>query len=402
MQINLFNKKNDNKIKYIAENIVFGVDIGSKSLKVSTLELTDSNNYLIHDMSEEPFSSPLNYKNFDEQIIKTAFLTIFEKLKQKGLFEIAIKKALVILPMGTYLSKVIHKETLIKDSIVKYENKINLINKAKEECNKNIILHTIPMKYFVDGNEVKDPIGLQGEVLAMDVFIIGYEELIFEKIKSILKELEIQVGKYIAPPLSFINFYLTNIKYKEYNPLILDFGGECSYLYNICNGLLKNFYSINLGGEIITRDVSQVLGIETETAQKLKDQYIDLTDHTIQEEINLNGIQVDMKLFREVVISRYEEIIEKLENNSNFEKMKKDSNALILLGNGHLIGAEVYLKNRWGLPILTEIENFKEKHFLCANGAINYAINNDIYLYHHQNKKNGFFHELIRVVEDLF
>ena len=174
------------------DNIVYGLDFGSSSLKVAVCELLDIHDYEVLSTMTFPYMSAMIKKQFDKERIKHLVDRALNRIDRELPATFPSKKAIVTLPTAEYKSDVITVETVLKNNIVKYEHKINLINKAKEISSCGAILHTIPLKYTLDGESILDPVGLQGDTLTMDVSVIGYDEYLLEQFKSIFDDFQLK------------------------------------------------------------------------------------------------------------------------------------------------------------------------------------------------------------------
>ncbi|OGI08062.1 MAG: hypothetical protein A2Y40_10665 [Candidatus Margulisbacteria bacterium GWF2_35_9] len=386
------------------ENIVYGVDFGSSALKISVCELLDIHEFEVLTSMKFKYIGPMNKKLFDRERIKQFIERAFSRIDRELSVSTQQKKTIVTLPMAEYKTDIITVQTVVKNNLVKFENKIELINKAKEISSCGAILHTIPLKYTLDGESVPDPIGLQGEILQMDIFVIGYDEFLLEHFKSIFEELSIKVGKFVAPPLSFINYYLNFVpaQNKAQNILVIDFGSDVSYCYRIGNSQLATFHCLNLGSEIITNDIKNVLKISYDIAKKLKENHASLINKD-DEEISIDGVNVQLSLLNEIVEARYDEILETYDNVPSMHNVDGDDIKIIVLGKGHPKGVDMYLENRWKGKIQSLAPYIADTNYMIAVGNIQYALNNEIYIPQIKEKQTtGIITRLIHIFEDLF
>ncbi|MEK6557018.1 MAG: hypothetical protein AABZ14_01795 [Candidatus Margulisiibacteriota bacterium] len=391
---NSFRKKS----RLSTENLIYTIDMGTTSLKVILLELRENRQFSIIDQSIIPYGGSLTPKSFNRDQLRDLLHKTFRMIERHYGLDLSERKALLTLPMSEYTTEIITVQSVASESVITAGQKIELINKAKELCEGTMVLHTIPLKFYVDQKITRDPVGQPGNELAMEIMLIGYNEYLYEQIRSLMKELGVSVGKYVAPPLAFINYYLNMPHPKEDDPLILDFGGESIYCYGTKDDMLVNFINLPHGSELITRDIAKVMKVDPVTAKRLKEDYVDFYTRKSPDA----ALEIDQNLLHDVVQARYEEFLDWIEAHPSFETMKALAKKVILLGNGHPQKSEILLQKRWGLPVIALEATFPDKGYLSSIGLIHYAINNDIYNPTVSRKQEGFKNKLAQVVEDLF
>jgi len=176
------------------ENIIFGIDIGNTNIKIVAAEIQDIHHFDVIDYYQ--YALPKRRQKTLPYNLITDHLT---KAIQKTQYEIGQtlnrKKAIVTLPKTHYKTHQEHVSIQIDKEQIYSEDKFELISKAKEKCTNQVILHTIPIEYRIDGEVVKDPVGKRGRELELEILIICYEEVIYEQLRQIMKEMNITVGK---------------------------------------------------------------------------------------------------------------------------------------------------------------------------------------------------------------
>ncbi|MDD5455829.1 MAG: cell division FtsA domain-containing protein [Candidatus Margulisbacteria bacterium] len=401
--INNFKEQLHSKRKMISQNILFGVDIGTSSVKIVMAELSGLHDFQIIDTVEIRYLNSMDKKKYDIDVIKNSLLTGFKRLENEYSLELKTKKCLVALPFNAYYSEVQRINLVIKENIVKYEHKLELINKARELCRKGAVLHTIPIRYFIDDQEIKDPVGKTCDVLSIDVFLISYDAYIHEQLKNMFKSISVNTGRFIAPPLAFINLFLNlNPKNRTEKSIVVDFGAESTYVYGINNGSLTFFYNFGLGSEMVTRDIAQVLNVPVTLAKRLKENYVDLTwDHYEEKKTMVEGRELDLSLLQQVAFSRFEEIIETVEKKIEADNILQNVETLILLGKGHPKGSALYLSNKWHLQEKS-LETGYDSNISNTIGLLHYSVNNEIFLPHVSGNNKSLLSKAMVWIENLF
>ncbi len=392
----------NNKIN--KNNIIYGLDFGTTSLKISKNELIDSHDFKVLDYLRIRYPEPLTKKMLDFNQFKDFIIRSFNRIDGGDESAAIERKVLVTLPMSHYSSRVIPVSIPITGNRVEHEHKVELITKAREKCKGVTILHTAPLTYRIDGKVIKDPIFRTGSELSMDLFVVSYNEFIFEQFNNMISSHNMQLGKFIAPPFSFINLFLNKAgaKEKEQDVFCIDMGGEVTYAYYISNGLLRNFISLPYGGEIITRDIAYVLKTKMSDAEKLKITYSSLNTDIEKDDILNKEFNYSLKEINQIVSARYEEIITMIEDEIEVPTIVDNRPKLLLLGKGHPLGADKFLTERWDLELFDVSTISSQPEHIYAVGNIHYSQNNEIFLYDVAPTSSSIFTRMFRAVEDLF
>ena len=164
-----------------------------------------------------------------------------------------------------------------------------------------------------------------------------------------------------------------------------------------------------LGGNHITKDISQVLGISEEDSESIKKSLNQtesiFSDDSKKEFISNSKIKnklkqnISLDLLKKVIHARIDEILNLSLKNINFSSLINDKNKCILVFTGEgskiLDKNSIYLENKFNF--FREMNFFEESvSTICQSG---YNFNKKNYLYEvnivsKKLKKNGFFEKL--------
>ncbi len=406
VSLSTFVNKLTKRTRIVKENVVYMIDLGSSSAKWVTVELRGNQGYKAIDLRTVAWTQPLFHKkSLMKKPIQEVLFRSLRELETRFHLLADDRRALVALPMAIYQTNKITVSIRIEAGHIRQEHKIELINRAQESCKDMVVLHAIPTRYYANKRATKDPIGMEATDFAMDVMLVGCEESLYEDFRQIFKELNIHVVKYVAPPLAFVNYFLSRMNVKMMNPLVFDLGGEVAYLYNIRDGLLGHFLSVPYGSELMTRDISAVLRTDKSTSKRLKEDYVDPDRERggTNNSTHLNGIQIDLDTLNDVVFSRYSELLKVIEKLPHFDQMRDVSSHVILLGLGHPQGAAKCIQSLWHIQVLdSDDDALANRPYISAIALVDYCINNDIVLPNLSHRRQTLKHRLFQVVEDLF
>lgn len=311
---------------------------------------------------------------------------------------------------GSQISSV-RKEVSCKISsdIVKNSDIANLAAKIRAEFKKNNreIIHLIPLQYRIDDSApVVNPRYMSGEKLYAKFHIISTSQTTIRNIENCLKRCQLSVNNYIVEPYASA---LSCLSDNEMNlgTLLVDIGSSSTSFCIMLEGKLIHIGSSPIGGVHITRDISTILNISFDKAEKIKNLNGSLLISPIEERemIKLkisdendgpNMIRITRAELRDIMQSRLEEMFESVKT-----ILQKSGIPLYMLGNIVLTGgvtsivgidklaAEVFEKNvRIGYPSkfdLAPSEILNPTHS-CSLGMLYFLRN----LYLKEKIKDGF------------
>ena len=377
-------------------------------------------------------SSELRLAVFNEKLSKLFFQSkkVLQKNNHNEYFEsinLLIKKAenkisshlenLVVLydSPNTYtidlsIKKKLDQKVTFKDfySTIILEAK-QLIN----DCyiNKKII-HSIIKKYIINDKEFfnmpEKLIEINTAIVEIKFICLPHNE--YQNIIEIFKKSNLNVINFFSSSLvksfNYINFF------KDSKSVVfLDIGLERTTAIFFNRQKLDLLKSISIGGNHISKDISQIMKLSVADSEILKISFnkseIDFSYNEISSNENndiikkIIGKNISIDLLKKVISARVEEIIKLSLNDLNLsESINKNKNLnLVLIGNG----SKIFNKNSFQLE---DKYNFKEINFyeendheICQAGLIfkeNFEDLNQAKLKKYQNKL-GIFHRFFNI-----
>jgi cell division protein FtsA len=293
-----------------------------------------------------------------------------------------IKKVVINLG-GRYLnSSFISAEINVSDKIRK-ESLSEMAENIIVEYRKNNqeVLHLVPIEYIVDKNlRIENPIGISGNILAVKFHVVSYPTNQIKNIESCLKKYQLTIKNYVSSPYSAALAFLTENE-KKIGTLLLDIGGEETSFSIFYNNKFMYNGSVPLGGYNITRDIANVLDINTSTAEKIKTLNVDFTLNDFEED-ELIKMHVDddesfriaknkIKLVNNVSKSRIEETLNIVFTLIKKKRLRDKINRIVLAGGTSVIpGIDTFIEETTNVP--TRLGSIK-------NDVIIENVNNSIF-----------------------
>ena len=308
-------------------------------------EYLKSINFLIRE-AENKISAHLENITvlYDTSKIFTIDLSIKKKLDQKTIFK------------DICSSIILEANQLIKDCYI----------------NKKII-HLIIKKYIINDKEFlnipnKIP-KLNSVILEIKFICLPYNQ--YKNVFETFKKNNLKIINFFSSSLvksfQYINFFKEN-KFVAF----LDIGLDRTTIIFFINQKLDCLNSIPIGGNHISKDISQIMKLSLDESEKLKKTFnkseidfsyseADSSDNTdIIKKIIGKNISID--LLKKVILTRVEEIIELSFKGMNISKNidKKQNLNLVLIGNG----SKIFNRNSFQIE---DKYNFKEINFYEEN-----------------------------------
>jgi len=173
------------------------------------------------------------------------------------------------------------------------------------------VLHIIPRSYRLDGFEVKNPIGMNGAELEVEVHIIIASTNSVQDLTKVIRGLGVSIDDLILEPLASAEAVLYEEE-KQAGVLLADMGGGTTDVVIIRDGSILHTGVIPAAGHYITMDLSTGLGLSYELAEEMKKKYGTLMKAEYEDPdrtVGDDGGSVSFQALREIMQIRVQEII---------------------------------------------------------------------------------------------
>lgn len=150
------------------------------------------------------------------------------------------------------------------------DNAIKDATRGIPDIRNKAIVHTIPMKYKLDGNDIPgNIIGVRGNRLEVKTLFVTYPLQCMDILKKTLDEAHIRVTDIVAGPIAESIPLLTK-KQKVAGVLLLNIGAGVTSLLVYENNTPLLVSTIPVGGDDITKDLALGLKVTLEEAEDIK------------------------------------------------------------------------------------------------------------------------------------
>lgn len=155
-------------------------------------------------------------------------------------------------------------------SDIDIENALTEAQKSVYDIKNKAILHTIPLRYKLDGQEVSGNIlGLRGHKLEIKALFVTYPKQYLTSVKEALSKARIDVADIIAGPIAE-SIPLLSKKQKLAGVGLVHIGAETTSILVYENNAPLLVSVIPVGGNSITKDIALGLKVSLEDAEDIK------------------------------------------------------------------------------------------------------------------------------------
>tara|TARA_B100000767_G_scaffold219111_1_gene207145 strand:- start:1935 stop:3062 length:1128 start_codon:yes stop_codon:yes gene_type:complete len=278
------------------------LDFGSSQIRAASFNKNDKD---LCNLSESFCTSNLDIKKLDLTNVDTTIekiITDLEKKNDEHLNEIYLMvDSPNVLSISLAVSKV-NDEMILTKQQIEY-----LIQDAKQQIKssypENEIIHIIIQNYQIDQTNYKSmPTNIVCKKFSIDLLFICFQKKFVNTICSLFKKYNVSVKKLLF--CSYAKFSTYNEQFSDEEKVVfIDIGYDKTSIFFFIKGNLNDFKILPIGGNHITKDISKILKIDTEKAEKLKLNFDKSNFSSLNEVFSLD-------LIKKIIFSRTEEILE--------------------------------------------------------------------------------------------
>jgi len=173
------------------------------------------------------------------------------------------------------------------------------------------MLHVIPRSYMLDGQEVKNPVGMHGYELNVEAHVITAAVASVQNLTKCIQSVGIEIDDMVLEPLASAEAVLTEEE-KQAGVLIADIGGGTTDIAVLRDGSIYHTSVLPVAGHQVTRDIAAGLGLSFELAEEMKKKYGNLLPSEEEEAdkvIGENGHSVSYRDLCDIMRARVEEMM---------------------------------------------------------------------------------------------
>ncbi len=175
------------------------------------------------------------------------------------------------------------------------------------------VIHVLPQEFVVDDHEeVKEPVGMSGRRLEVQVHIVTGAVASAQNIINCVNRAGFEVEDIILQPLASARAVLTEDE-KDLGVILVDIGGGTTDIIVMNKGGVRHSQILALGGDHVTNDLAIGLRVPTSSADELKKTYgCGLRGVTPEQDvIHIKGVRngISRNVLCEIIEMRIEETL---------------------------------------------------------------------------------------------
>ena len=269
-----------------------------------------------------------------------------------------------------------------------------LIQEAKQQIMRNYkyynIIHIIINDYKIDGiNYSYLPNDITCHFMSMDIFFICLPNDLVTYFKNIFSKSNILIKQIICSSYAKSINYKDNLTFTGYVSFI-DIGFTKTSIISYLNDKILFLDVLPVGGNHITKDISQILKIDLEQSEKVKLNFV-------QKLKPLKNNDISIETLQKIIFARTEEILELCSKSIEINSHKLDKFKIVLMGEGAKILDNKHQDNIYFSHDIKFLEETLED--ICQSGFkfITGLNKHEVVIIPKKQIKQGFFEKLFHL-----
>ena len=152
-------------------------------------------------------------------------------------------------------------------------DRANDVARAQPVPQDRELLHAIPQEYSVDKNQgIRDPIGMIGTRLETEMYLVTIGASPAMNLRKSVERAGYRVQELVLEPLASALSVLTEDE-KELGVALVEMGAGTTDIAVFHEGKIRHLGTVNYGGNNVTSDIVQGMGVTQADAERLKERY---------------------------------------------------------------------------------------------------------------------------------
>ncbi len=219
------------------------------------------------------------------------------------------------------------------------DNAVKDGSKGVPDIRNKSVVHTIPMKYRLDGQDVQgDVTGVRGNKLEVKTLFVTYPLKGMTTLKKCLEDAEVRVTDIVAGPIAESIPLLTK-KQKVAGVALINIGSQVTSILVYENNIPLLVSTIPAGGDDFTKDIALGLKVTLEDAEEIK--------------VGRGTHMYSKRRVEEIITARFEDLCAKI--NKELARVSRQellpAGVVVCGGSSHLPHLEFVFRSELKLPI---------------------------------------------------
>jgi cell division protein FtsA len=152
-------------------------------------------------------------------------------------------------------------------------DRANDVARAQQVPQDRELLHAIPQEYSVDKNQgIRDPIGMIGTRLETEMYLVTIGASPAMNLRKSVEKAGYRVRELVLEPLASALSVLTEDE-KELGVALVEMGAGTTDIAVFHEGKIRYLGTVNYGGNNVTSDIVQGMGVTQADAERLKERH---------------------------------------------------------------------------------------------------------------------------------
>jgi len=386
----------------------FYIDLGSSKIRAAAFNKLDKNEKFIVEKNNILSLKKKQLNFFEtEKVIEDIVYELEKKTK------IYMNNISLMLDTSDSLSISLSISKKNDGKLIEKKDIQYLIQDAKQQILKfypdQNIIHIIIMNYKIDNKDYDYlPDNIKCKIISIEIFFICFPKKLIKNLENLFQKKQISINKLLC------SCYTKSLNYKEQFPTFekiafIDIGYEKTSIVIYEKDKLKALNVLAIGGNHITKDISNILNLDIEKSEMIKNNLNkDIlfsekngTDKIFQSgfSIQANEKNISPELIKKIIFARIDEIlklcfntIKGYENLNDFNRLK-----VVLTGDGSKILDNNLIHIKETVPLFEEIDFLIETGVnICESGLkLSNGLNKqEVLIVPKKIVTNGFFERL--------
>lgn len=249
------------------------------------------------------------------------------------------------------------------------------------------IFYTVHYGYAIDGEKgITDAVGMFGLKLEADLYLITAKSAFIENLKKAVLQAGIEVSGMVISSVP-TSLALLSEQEKKLGTVLLDIGADLTEVCIYTEGLLRHIKIIPIGGEYVTRQISNKLRLPFAVAEKIKIENATLDEKFSEDKLILKVDSrkrtIHKKDLQDEVKDAYKKIFANIKEAVFKSQIFRDAaNGVVLTGAASFMeGAAEMAEIEFGAPVrvghITELgahpKELPSHIFTTASGLVKYG-----------------------------
>lgn len=219
-------------------------------------------------------------------------------------------------------------------------------------------MHTIPQKYRLDSQTgIIKPEGMKGSTLSLGMLVIHAEKGPVENLQNVAASASLDVEDVVFGALAASHAVLSKDQ-QDAGVAVIDLGGGTTGMISYVDGVPADAWSLAVGGDHVTNDISQAFNMPPQRAQRLKHEYGSALPGggveriAVPSDFGMRDRTISLKSLRTVVNARMDELFRILRDRlDRLEILDKLGAGIVFTGGGAALPGTLELaQSVFGVP----------------------------------------------------